>query len=171
MSLNFKQRLDIIEQQSDALVGFGRGVEREALRVKTDGKLSEEGHPYAFGSALCHDSITTDYAESLLEFITPVAKDVNQLFDYLNDIHHYAAMNLENDEMLWPISMPCYVASEDNIELAQYGKSNIGTMKTAYRQGLKNRYGSMMQIISGVHYNFSLPASFCQLGVKCISLN
>ena len=160
MSLNFKQRLDIIEQQSDALVGFGRGVEREALRVKTDGKLSEEGHPYAFGSALCHDSITTDYAESLLEFITPVAKDVNQLFDYLNDIHHYAAMNLENDEMLWPISMPCYVASEDNIELAQYGKSNIGTMKTAYRQGLKNRYGSMMQIISGVHYNFSLPASF-----------
>jgi glutamate--cysteine ligase len=160
LSLNFKQRLDIIEQQSDALVGFGRGVEREALRVKTDGKLSEEGHPYAFGSALCHDSITTDYAESLLEFITPVAKDVNQLFDYLNDIHHYAAMNLENDEMLWPISMPCYVASEDNIELAQYGKSNIGTMKTAYRQGLKNRYGSMMQIISGVHYNFSLPASF-----------
>ena len=160
MSLNFKQRLDIIEQQSDALVGFGRGVEREALRVKTDGKLSEEGHPYAFGSALCHDSITTDYAESLLEFITPVAKDVNQLFDYLNDIHHYAALNLANDETLWPISMPCYVASEDNIELAQYGQSNIGKMKTTYRQGLKNRYGSMMQIISGVHYNFSLPASF-----------
>ena len=162
MSLNFKQRLDIIEQQSQALVGFGRGIEREALRVKPDGKLSEAGHPYAFGSALCHTSITTDYAESLLEFITPVAKDVNQLFDYLNDIHHYAAKHLENNESLWPISMPCYVDSEDNIELAQYGVSNSGTMKTAYRQGLKNRYGSMMQIISGVHYNFSLPASFWQ---------
>jgi glutamate--cysteine ligase len=33
-------------------------------------------------------------------------------------------------------------------------------MKTAYRQGLKNRYGSMMQVISGVHYNFSLPEQF-----------
>jgi len=160
LSLNFKQRLDIIEQQSQALVGFGRGIEREALRVKPDGKLSEAGHPYAFGSALCHTSITTDYAESLLEFITPVAKDVNQLFDYLNDIHHYAAKHLENDETLWPMSMPCYVGSEDGIELAQYGVSNTGTMKTTYRQGLKNRYGSMMQIISGVHYNFSLPASF-----------
>ncbi|PKF60216.1 glutamate--cysteine ligase [Psychromonas sp. psych-6C06] len=160
MSLNFQQRLDIIEQQSHALVGFGRGVEREGLRVKPDGKLSEASHPYAFGSALCHDSITTDFSESLLEFITPVAKGVDQLFDYLNDIHHYAAMHLENDETLWPISMPCFVESQDNIELAQYGNSNTGKMKTAYRQGLKNRYGSMMQIIAGVHYNFSLPASF-----------
>lgn len=160
MSLDFKQRLDIIAKQSHALVGFGRGIEREALRVKPDGQLSENTHPYAFGSALCHDSITTDYAESLLEFITPVAKNVNQLFDYLNDIHHYAAKHLENDEALWPISMPCFVQSENNIELAQYGNSNIGKMKTTYRKGLKNRYGSMMQIISGVHYNFSLPACF-----------
>jgi glutamate--cysteine ligase len=160
LSFDFKQRLDIIANQSHALVGFGRGIEREALRVKRDGKLSENAHPYAFGSALCHDSITTDFAESLLEFITPVAKNVEQLFDYLNDIHHYAAKHLENDESLWPISMPCFVKSEDNIELAQYGDSNIGKMKTAYREGLKNRYGSMMQIISGVHYNFSLPASF-----------
>lgn len=160
MSYDFQQRLNIIAQHSNALVGFGRGVEREALRVKPDGNLSEGSHPYAFGSALSHDSITTDYAESLLEFITPVAKDVTQLFDYLNDIHHYAAKHLENDEALWPISMPCYVQSEDNVELAQYGHSNVGKMKTAYRQGLKNRYGSMMQIISGVHYNFSLPASF-----------
>ncbi|WP_413701040.1 glutamate--cysteine ligase [Psychromonas sp. KJ10-10] len=160
MTLNFQQRLDIITTKSDSLVGFGRGIEREALRIKPDGKLSETPHPYAFGSALCHDSITTDFAESLLEFITPVAKDVHQLFDYLNDIHHYVACHLENNEALWPISMPCYVQSEENVELAQYGKSNIGTMKTTYRQGLKNRYGSMMQIISGVHYNFSLPASF-----------
>jgi len=160
LSLNFQQRLDIIAQQSDALVGFGRGIEREALRVQPDGKLSQASHPYAFGSALCHDSITTDFAESLLEFITPVAKDVDQLFDYLNDIHHYAALHLENSETLWPMSIPCFVGDEDDIELAQYGDSNTGKMKTAYRQGLKNRYGSMMQIISGVHYNFSLPSSF-----------
>lgn len=160
MSLDFQQRLDIIAQYSQALIGFGRGIEREALRVKADGNLSQNAHPYAFGSALCHDSITTDFAESLLEFITPVAKDVDQLFDYLNDIHHYAAKNLENDETLWPISMPCFVKGEDHIELAQYGNSHIGKMKTTYRQGLKNRYGSMMQIISGVHYNFSLPKNF-----------
>ncbi|MCW8995955.1 MAG: glutamate--cysteine ligase [Psychromonas sp.] len=160
MSLDFQQRLAILAQQPQSLTGFGRGIEREALRVDPDGKLSQKSHPDAFGSALCHQSITTDFAESLLEFITPVAKDVKQLFAYLNDIHHYAAKNLEDDETLWPISMPCFVENEQAVELAQYGSSNVGLMKTAYRQGLKNRYGSMMQVISGVHYNFSLPEAF-----------
>ena len=35
-------------------------------------------------------------------------------------------------------------------------------MKTLYRQGLKKRYSALMQIISGVHYNISLPLSFWQ---------
>ena len=162
LSLDFQQRLTILGQQtqSQAPVRFGRGIEREALRVGADGKLSQKPHPYAFGSALCHQSITTDFAESMLEFITPVAKDVDQLFAYLNDIHHYAAKSLEDDEILWAVSMPCFVENEEEVELAQYGSSNVGRMKTAYRQGLKNRYGSMMQVISGVHYNFSLPEEF-----------
>ena len=37
--------------------------------------------------------------------------------------------------------------------------------KTLYREGLKNRYGALMQTISGVHYNFSLPMAFWQ--AKC----
>lgn len=160
MSLDFQQRLTILGQKPQSLVGFGRGIEREALRVTSDGKLSQKSHPDAFGSALCHQSITTDFAESLLEFITPVARTVPQLFAYLNDIHHYAAKNLDPDELLWPISMPCFVDEQGEVELAQYGSSNVGLMKTAYRQGLKNRYGSMMQVISGVHYNFSLPENF-----------
>ncbi|MEH6454026.1 MAG: glutamate--cysteine ligase [Psychromonas sp.] len=159
LSFNFKQHLAIFSQQPESMTGFGRGIERETLRVKENGKLSLNRHPYSFGSALCHSTITTDFAESLLEFITPVAKSTGQLFDYLNDIHHYVAKNL-GDESLWPMSMPCYIENEAEVELAQYGTSNIGKMKTTYRQGLQNRYGSMMQIISGVHYNFSLPEAF-----------
>lgn len=52
-----------------------------------------------------------------------------------------------------------------DIELAQYGTSNVGRLKTLYREGLKNRYGALMQTISGVHYNFSLPMAFWQ--AKC----
>ncbi|WP_094752548.1 glutamate--cysteine ligase [Psychromonas sp. CD1] len=160
MSRTFKQRLAAIEKKPQSLTGLGRGIEREALRVDENGHLSQKSHPYAFGSALCHTSITTDYAESLLEFITPVARTVPQLLDYLNDIHHYVAKNLDANETLWPISMPCYVDDESKVELAQYGTSNVGLMKTTYRHGLSQRYGSMMQIISGVHYNFSLPDDF-----------
>jgi len=160
LAKNFQQRIQILSEHPESLTEFGRGIERETLRVNEDGKLSQEGHPTAYGSALSHSSITTDFAESLLEFITPVANSVDQLFDYLNDIHHHVVLNLPSEQYLWPMSMPCYVQSQDNVTLAQYGTSNIGRMKTTYRQGLKNRYGSMMQIISGVHYNFSLPVAF-----------
>ena len=38
-----------------------------------------------------------------------------------------------------------------------YGSSNVGTMKNVYRRGLGHRYGRLMQAISGVHFNYSLP--------------
>ncbi len=53
--------------------------------------------------------------------------------------------------------MPCKLPDDDLIPLARYGNSNIGRMKTVYRQGLAHRYGRRMQAISGIHYNFSLP--------------
>lgn len=161
MSHDYNARL----QQLQALSPFGssnpilRGIEREALRIEKNGRLASTPHPKALGSALTHPLITTDYAESLLEFITPVSDSVPSLFDSLRDIHKVACQHM-NGEQLWPMSMPCYVGDESQIQLAAYGSSNVGQMKTLYREGLRNRYGSTMQIISGVHYNFSLPASF-----------
>ncbi len=37
------------------------GLEREALRVAPTGTLSAKPHPVAFGSALTHPYITTDF--------------------------------------------------------------------------------------------------------------
>ncbi len=161
------QALSWLEAHPDALKGIGRGIERETLRVTADGHLAADAHPADFGSALTHKWITTDFAEALLEFITPVERDVDHLLAYLRDIHRHAARQL-GEERMWPMSMPCKIAEDQDIELAQYGSSNIGRMKTLYRQGLKNRYGALMQIISGVHYNFSLPLTFWQqwAGVK-----
>ncbi len=65
--------------------------------------------------------------------------------------------------MLWAGSMPCLLAGDQNIPVAQYGKSNIGQMKTTYREGLSHRYGKAMQTIAGLHYNFSLPEAFWTL--------
>ena len=161
------QALSWLEAHPNALNGIGRGIERETLRVKPDGHLANTGHPDSLGSALTHKWITTDFAETLLEFITPVEQDIDRLLAFLRDIHRHVARDL-GDERMWPFSMPCFIDESDNIELAQYGSSNIGRMKTLYRQGLKNRYGALMQTISGVHYNFSLPLSFWQewAGVK-----
>ncbi|WP_330961949.1 glutamate--cysteine ligase [Photobacterium sp. 53610] len=157
--MDFSQRLERVSANPQALTQIGRGLEREALRITPQGKLSPQPHPAGLGSALTNQWITTDFAESLLEFITPVSRNVDELLSQLSDIHKFSYSQM-GEEMLWPMSMPCYVGDESDIQLAQYGSSNIGRMKTLYREGLKRRYGSVMQIISGVHFNFSFPDSF-----------
>ncbi|REL36441.1 glutamate--cysteine ligase [Thalassotalea euphylliae] len=142
-----------------AVSGIKRGVEREALRVVSEGRLSTQPHRESLGSALTHPYITTDYSETLLEFITPVSGSAEQTIAQLEDIQKYAYENIDG-ELLWPLSMPCFVEDDDQIPLAQYGSSNVGRMKTVYRQGLKNRYGSMMQVIAGIHFNFSFSEDF-----------
>jgi glutamate--cysteine ligase len=158
---SWKNKLESLSHPgfSVALQGILRGIEKEALRVNSDSSLASTAHPASLGSALTHSWITTDYAEALMEFITPVGADAKETLAILTDIHRHIYRNL-GDELLWPASMPCTITSEDDIELAYYGASNIGKMKTIYRRGLKNRYGSLMQTIAGVHYNFSMPDSF-----------
>ena len=138
--------------------GMLRGIERESLRMQSNGFLSQADHPKTLGSALTHPHITTDYSEALMEFITPPKASIPEALSFLADIHAVVHRHLEHDEKLWPLSMPCMLDDkEENIRLAQYGSSNIGQFKTLYRHGLGIRYGRRMQTISGVHYNISFP--------------
>ncbi len=145
--------------------GMLRGIERESLRMQSNGFLSQADHPQSLGSALTHPHITTDYSEALMEFITPPKESIPEALSFLTDVHAVVHRHLENDEKLWTLSMPCMLDDkEENIRLAQYGTSNIGQFKTLYRHGLGIRYGRRMQTISGVHYNVSFPdALFEQL--------
>lgn len=139
----------------DVLRGLRRGVEKESLRVRPDGALSDAPHPAALGSALTHPHITTDFSEAQLELITGVHTDADACVRELTEIHQFVYRNI-GTEMLWCSSMPCSLPADDAIPIGQYGRSNIGTAKTVYRIGLSHRYGRRMQTISGVHYNFSL---------------
>ncbi|KKK72673.1 hypothetical protein LCGC14_2901520, partial [marine sediment metagenome] len=149
------------EQHKYAIKGIQRGIEREALRIQPNGTISQQAHPIGVGCALTNGHITTDFSESLLEFITPVSGSAEETLNQLHDLQKFTLSQM-GDELLWPISMPCFIEHQDDIALAQFGDSNIGRMKTLYREGLKNRYGSMMQAIAGVHFNISFPTSFWQ---------
>jgi len=138
------------------------GIERECLRVDRDGQLALTPHPQALGSALTHAQITTDYSESLLEFITGTATDPAATLAELEDIHRFTYDKLDG-ELLWSPSMPCALPDEETIPIAHYGSSNIGRLKYVYRKGLALRYGKTMQCIAGIHYNFSLPEGLWQL--------
>ncbi len=150
----------LLADRERALVRGGlRGVEKECLRVTPGGHIAATDHPQALGSALTNRYITTDYSEALLELITPPQPDTPAVMGFLRDIHQFSLSALD-DELLWPLSMPCRLRGEADIPLARYGTSNVGRFKNVYRRGLGHRYGRYMQAIAGVHFNFSLPEAF-----------
>jgi glutamate--cysteine ligase len=156
---------DKFEQTLAALINSGepqiiqggrKGLEKESLRVTPDGHIAQTPHPAALGSALTNEHITTDYSEALIELVTPTFRTSWELLQYLLDLHQFVYQHL-GDELLWATSMPSIIDGDASIPIAQFGKSNIGRMKTVYREGLGIRYGRIMQAISGVHYNYSFP--------------
>ena len=161
MSPGFQNRIRKLSQGNLAadLRGGSHGIEKESLRVNPDGSIATTGHPQALGSALTNRYITTDYSEALLEFVTPPEDSTWGALQFLCDIHQFVH-EVIGDELLWAFSMPCNLPKESEIPLARYGDSNIGQMKTVYRRGLGYRYGRYMQVIAGLHFNYSFPDSF-----------
>jgi glutamate--cysteine ligase len=155
-----EQLSSLAEVDSGALLrAISRGIEKEGLRITAEGKLAQTPHPQGLGSPLTHSSITTDYSEALLEFITPVSDSIAESLETLQNIHSFVYQQLEG-EMLWAASMPCIVSGDQGIPVARYGSSNVARMKTVYRYGLGHRYGRLMQAIAGIHYNFSMPRAY-----------
>ncbi len=161
MGRTIKKRIERLAGTGPAGIVSGglKGIEKESLRVMPDGQLADTPHPVALGSALSNQFITTDFSEALLEFVTPANSSTWEALRILCDIHQFTYQRLD-DELLWVTSMPCLVSGGDKVPLAQYGNSNVGRMKTVYRNGLGLRYGRRMQTIAGVHFNYSLPDGF-----------
>ena len=156
-----EERLRRIASEGDAaLLCRGLfGLEKESLRVARGGGIAPTPHPAALGAPLTHPWITTDYSEALLEFVTPPFEDFGAALHCLAGLHRFVIDHLQA-ETLWATSMPCILAGEKSIPIARYGSSNPGRMKYIYRVGLGYRYGRVMQVIAGVHFNFSLPDAF-----------
>ena len=130
------------------------GVEKESQRITSSGDLALTAHPSAFGDKTGNPHITVDFSESQIEMITPTYKSVDEVYDGLNIINSEVENNI-GDELLWPLSMPPKLPAEDRIPIANFSDSEHGNHMQIYRKGLALRYGKKMQMISGIHYNFS----------------
>jgi glutamate--cysteine ligase len=163
-AVSLARRLDALSRANPAqcLAGTLIGLEKESLRVAPTGRIAATPHPGALGSPLTHPHITTDFSEALIELVTPALHEPQAVLDFLADTHTLVYRHL-GDELLWATSMPCVLEGARGIPLARYGTSNAATMKTAYRRGLGNRYGRTMQVIAGVHFNYSFGDAFWQV--------
>lgn len=129
------------------------GLEREALRVTKEGNLAKTDHPAVFGDRTKHPYITTDFAEAQIEMITGVHNTIEAVHRELTMINQTVARTI-GDELLWPYSMPPK-ADWDKVRIAQYPDCEAGNSAREYREYLNKKYSNGVQLISGIHYNFS----------------
>jgi glutamate--cysteine ligase len=134
------------------------GLEKESLRV-FESCVSLKSHKDLLGSPLFNKYITTDFADAQLELVTPPFSNNTHLVQFLDNLQHYVIHNID-EEYLWPFSIPAKTKNGSEITIANFGKSNKAYFKEIYRKGLAKRYGSTMQSISGVHFNYSFDSSF-----------
>jgi len=124
------------------------GLERETLRVTSDGKLSQTPHPFE------DKLLDRDFCENQLEMITPVCRSIDELFESLEKLDTVAREEIKKiDEYLWMYSNPPYFGAEEDIPIARFGEDMAA--KQEYRENLERRYGKRIMLYSGIHYNFS----------------
>ena len=163
MGWNFNQALKLFSNDDKAylLNGGYFGIERETQRITPKGDLALTPHPAVFGDKEENTRITTDFSESQIEMITPTFESVEEVYESLKEIFTEVEKGI-NEELLWPLSMPPKLPTEEMIPVAVFKQTKEGREKTAYRNGLAYRYGKKMQMISGIHYNFSFKESMIQ---------
>ena len=106
------------------------GIERESLRVTTDGKLAQTNHPF-----VGNPHLDRDFCENQVEmigdvFTVPDALN-RQLGQFLDEIDEEL---IKNNELLWAFSNPPHFDSEDEIPVAEFRGKQRG--KSEYRHYL-----------------------------------
>lgn len=157
------KKIDLISTingaQLNALLETGNfGIERENLRVTSDGHLALTPFPKIFGDKATNPYITVDFSESQIELITPTFNSLDMTYNFLENLNDIVTTSLEN-EYLWPESIPCILPSEQEIPIAKF-QGDQGKIAMEYRENLAKKYGKKIQMLSGIHFNFSFSNKF-----------
>jgi glutamate--cysteine ligase len=135
------------------------GLEKESQRTTLDGQLATTDHPQIFGNRSYHPYIQTDFSETQVELITPVADSIHEMLRFLAAIHDVALRSMNKQEMLWPLSMPPKLPVKDeDIKIAKLEQFD-GVL---YRRYLAKEYGKRKQMVSGIHFNFEYAEPLIQ---------
>ena len=130
------------------------GIERETLRIDSNGRLAQSPHP--FGD---DESLTRDFCENQTEIVTPVCQSVDEAMEKLAVLDTNAREILsERGETFWLYSNPPRFENENEIPIANFVGEHSG--KRLYRDQLERRYGKRLMLFSGIHFNFSFSEDY-----------
>lgn len=135
----------------DLLLKGNFGIEKESLRIWSDGHMSHSGNPFAGSS-----HIVRDFCENQTEINTGVCQSAEEAVAELEGFYRRIQKTLKRlpeREYLWPFSNPPYIKNEDDIPVALFDGDKAS--KTEYREYLSDRYGRYKMTLCGIHVNFS----------------
>lgn len=142
------------------------GLEKESLRLKQDGNLSDYPHSAEWGTRTQQPYIQTDFADSQLELITPPVKTAKEALKWLAASHQIVQTTMteqHDDELLWPFSGPGLLPEDtDAIKIAQLENPD----EYQYRAYLAEVYGKPVQLLCGIHYNFQINPALIEAKVS-----
>ena len=138
------------------------GLERENLRVRGSGFISQSKHPF-----VCDENIDRDFCESQVEIISPVCESIDELYNevaLLDKKVRNSLIRLEDKEYLWLFSNPPYISNEYGILVARY--HGLDDEKDKYKKYLSEKYDKKKMIYCGIHFNYSYSEKFINLLFK-----
>lgn len=147
----------------DALLNGKMGLEKEALRALSDSKLALTDHPSGLGDRKIHPYIQTDYGESQPEVITPPLAPYERSYQWLQALNHVLIDSLNEEEYLWPFSVPCKLPADDEIVISKF----TSQAEKDYRANTAVKYGKKRQLITGVHINYSFSDELIERLFEC----
>ena len=144
------------------------GLEREGIRLQSNGRISDRSHPIEWGNRTFHPYLQTDFAECQLELITPPAVNPEEIMQWFSALHQITHSTLKaNNELFWPYSLPPHIEDPNQVQPAQLDNQK----EFQYRQYLMGKYGKNVQLISGIHFNFQINPLLLAEKIKNHSAN
>lgn len=161
----YHQWIGVLQENPEPFRNGRFGLEKENLRVTESGLLDQKDHPIDPADPY-NEMIVKDFAESQIEMVTPPMASPEGALNKIKEIQDHILTTY--DVRLWPFSMPCRIEDEAGIRIAEFPETPDGKSARAYREMLAQKHGSKMQLISGVHYNFSFDPVFVKAyGERC----
>lgn len=126
------------------------GLERETLRVTSDGYMAQTPHPFPDD-----EHIVKDFCENQAEINTGVHSTAHGAVNELKKHSKRLKGKIKkHGESLWMYSNPPYIKNDDDIPVAIYEGNQKS--KHSYRKYLAEKYGKYKMTLSGIHVNYSL---------------
>lgn len=141
---------------ADRLLDGKFGIELEQHRIMTDGTLSRQPYPAAFGSRRHHPYLKTDFSDTMIELATPPTTGATAAVLNAKALQQIVHEQLQIDERFWPLSMLPNLSDAD-LEYASH--NNTRTWMQEYHDHLLAKYGPEREIMTGVHIGYSLNST------------